>query len=362
VRVLIVSGIWPPDVGGPASHAPEVASYLLDHGHQVRAVVTADTEPAPERFPVSWIPRSSQLRHVRALATIARYSRSADVVYTTGMFGRSGAAAAVVRTPYVIKLTADPAFERARRLGLTHATLAEFQHERASVTFPLRMTRDTIARHAAHVVTPSEYLAALARKWGAPAVSVLPNPAPNVDDVPSRDDARRAFAIEGPTLVFAGRLVPQKALDSAIAATRDAGVGLVIAGDGPERARLETLGHARFLGPLPRGDVLALLRAGDASILSSAWENFPHSVVESLAVGTPVVATAVGGVAEVLHDGVNGLLVPPEDVEALTRAVRRLFAAPGELEQLRANAASSVGAYSADRVYGRLLQILEEAG
>ena len=79
-----------------------------------------------------------------------------------------------------------------------------------------------------------------------------------------------------------------------------------------------------------------MFAAADASILSSSWENFPHSVVESLAVGTPVIATRVGGVAEVVEDGVNGLLVPVGDADALAAAVRRFFADEELRERLRA--------------------------
>ncbi len=136
-------------------------------------------------------------------------------------------------------------------------------------------------------------------------------------------------------------------------------MALVIAGDGPERAALERLGHARFVGPLSRPAVLELFRAGDASLVSSSWENFPHTVVESLAVGTPVIATRTGGVAEVVRDGENGLLVEPGDVEALAEAIRRFF---GGLEDaLRANAADSVAEYAPERVYSRLEQILVAA-
>jgi glycosyltransferase involved in cell wall biosynthesis len=165
----------------------------------------------------------------------------------------------------------------------------------------------------------------------------------------------------GPTLVFAGRLALPKSLEVGIEAARAAGVDLLVAGDGPERDRLERLGHARFLGPLPRAEVLELFRAGDASLLSSSWENFPHGVVESLAAGTPVVATRVGGVPEVVHDGENGLLVEPGDVAALEAAIRRLFTEPGLLERLRAAAVPSIADYSADAVYGRLLEILVKA-
>jgi glycosyltransferase involved in cell wall biosynthesis len=360
VNVVVVSGIWPPDVGGPASHAPEVAEFLLAHGHAPHVLVTADRAPAAEAYPVDWIPRSSPLRHVLAFRRVAQLAKRADVVYTTGMFGRSGAGSLASRTPYVVKLTADPAYERARRRGLTHATLAGFQEDRSPVTLPFRAARDAIAARAAHVITPSAFLRELTVGWGVPAerVTVLPNPAPVIPAVPSRDELRMRFAMDGPTLVFAGRLALPKSLEVGIEAARRAGVPLLIAGDGPERARLEALGHARFLGPLPRDEVLALFRAGDASLLSSSWENFPHSVVESLAAGTPVVATRVGGVPEVVRDGENGLLVAPGDVDALTDAIRRAFAG---LDGLRANAAASVADYSRERVYGKLLDILTAA-
>ncbi len=120
MKVLVVSGIWPPDVGGPASHAPDVAAFLRSHGHGVEVVVTASAAPAPEAYPVRWVRRSlpKGAIHVRTGLEVARRAARADVVYTTGMFGRSAFGARLARRPYVIKLTADPAFERARRRGI----------------------------------------------------------------------------------------------------------------------------------------------------------------------------------------------------------------------------------------------------
>jgi glycogen synthase len=107
--------------------------------------------------------------------------------------------------------------------------------------------------------------------------------------------------------------------------------------------------------------VLELFRAADASLLSSSWENFPHTVVEALAVGTPVIATRTGGVAEVVRDGENGLVVEPGDLDALTGAIERFFADRALAERLRANAAASVTDYAPERVYGRLAEILAGA-
>src|SRR5207247_1003865 len=72
VKVLIVSGIWPPDVGGPASHAPEVASFLGTRGHDVEVVTTADSAPAPEEYPVRWVRRSLPpgVRHAEGIRLV----------------------------------------------------------------------------------------------------------------------------------------------------------------------------------------------------------------------------------------------------------------------------------------------------
>ena len=365
MKILVVSGIWPPDVGGPATHAPEVAQFLYERGHKVQVLTTAATAPAPQPYPVRWISRSIPpgVRHGEGVRAVRSGARGADVVYSTGMFGRSALGSYLARTPFVVKLTADPAYERARRWRLWSRSLGEFQDTSGAATFALRHSRDADIRRAAHIVTPSSYIRELALGWGAEPerVTVLPNPAPPVPELAPRDELRRRFGFDGPTLVFAGRLTAQKDLGLAIEAARRAGVALAIAGDGPDRQALEALGHARFLGPLERKGVLELFRAGDASILSSLWENFPHTVVEALAVGTPVIATRTGGVAEVVRDGENGLLVEPGNLAQLTAAVERFFADEALAAKLRAAAVDSVEDYSAQRIYGRLEQILIEA-
>jgi glycosyltransferase involved in cell wall biosynthesis len=372
MKVLVVSGIWPPDVGGPASHAPDVARFLQSHGHQVEVVVTAAAEPAAEPFSVRWASRSRPIgiRHVDSLLMIWRHARAADVVYSTGMFGRSGIAAAVARRPLVLKLTGDPAFERLRARGAVAGDVESFQDGGGGLTgFALRRLRDRVLRRAAHVFTPSGYLRDLVIGWGIAAdrVSVMPNPAPFSAPSEPRDALRRRYSFGGPTLAFAGRLTAQKALDVMVAALADCpGVSLVVAGDGGERDALVAdvaargmTDRVRVLGALPREEVLDLFAAADASILSSSWENFPHSVVESLAVGTPVIATRAGGVAEVVVDGSNGLLVPVGDAGALAAAVRRYFEDEGLRTRLRADAAVSVVPYRADRLLGMLEQTLE---
>ena len=228
----------------------------------------------------------------------------------------------------------------------------------------LRQARNAAVSRAVHVFCPSAYLRDIAVGWGLPEerISVLPNPAPIVPALPARNVLRASYGMTGVALAFAGRLTPQKDLVLALdAIERVPGVRLVLLGEGPERAALER--HVRerglaervsFLGGGSRDDVLELFRAADGSLLSSAWENFPHTVVEALAVGTPVIATAVGGVPEIVRDGENGLLVAPHDVVALANAVERFAADAGLRERLAKAAAPSVAAYAPEIVLGRV--------
>ncbi len=372
MKVVVVSGIWPPDVGGPASHAPELADFLHERGHEVTVVTTADRAPEPRPYPVDWLPRRcpSGVRHFFTAGLVHRAANSADVVYSTGMLGRSALGSKLARTPLVQRLAGDPAYERALRRGLTSAPLDRFQDERGLLISALRRARDLELRRAKRIVVPSAALADVVAGWGIDRarIEVVPHAvsAPQLGD---RDELRRRHGLDGPTLVFAGRLVPQKALAVALEAVRrNEAVTLLLAGDGPERAKVEAQardlgldGRARFLGAQPRESVFELLRAADATLLSSDWESFGLVVAEALAVGTPVLAAAAGGVQEILEDGRNGLLVPAGDADALADAIGRFFDDAELQGRLRAAAADSVRRLAPDEIYARLERILEEA-
>jgi glycosyltransferase involved in cell wall biosynthesis len=371
VRVVVVSGIWPPDPGGPASHAPALADFLTERGHDVAVVTTADDAPAPRPYFVVWAPRASRLRHLYAASLVRKHARNADVVYATGMVRRAAIGSRLARRPLVVKLVSDEVFERETRSGRYQGTLDEFQEVRGARIRFLRSTRNAALRGARHIFCPSAYLRGVALRWGlnGKRLSVLPNPAPEIPPLPSREELRSELDMTGHALVFAGRLGPQKALGIALTALAGVpDVSLVIAGDGPERAELERraseLGltdRVLFLGSVPRETVLRLFRAADGSLLSSLWENLPHAVVESLRVGCPVIATAVGGVPEVVEDGRNGLLVPPGDPAALAAAISRLFSDPELASRLAAAAHSSVDDFSEEAVFSTIEAELERA-
>jgi len=374
VKVVVVTGLWPPDVGGPASHAPALARALLERGHDVEAVTTASSPPPDPGYRMRWVRRDrpAVLRHLGVVLAVFVAARRSDRVYATTMVRRAALGAALARTPLVVKLVADEVFEREHRSGRFAGTLAAFQSHRGGLRVrALRATRRVALRRARHVVVPSAYLRAHALAWGLDPgrTSVVPNPAPALAELPTRDEAREGLGIEGPALGFAGRLTAQKALPDALAAlSRVSGAELLVLGDGPERENLEQvtaeLGVAdrvRFLGPGGREDVLRLFRAVDLVLVTSAWENLPHTLLEALAVGTPVVATAVGGIPEVVRDGENGMLVAAGDVVALAAAIERVLQDPILRQQLADAAAASVEPLAEPRILRRIVETIEQS-
>jgi glycosyltransferase involved in cell wall biosynthesis len=140
---------------------------------------------------------------------------------------------------------------------------------------------------------------------------------------------------------------------------------LVIAGDGPIRAELEGYarelpldGRVHFLGP--RDDVDPILRSLDVAVLSSDFEGKPLFVFECMANRTPLVATAVGGLLELVRNGETGVLVPPRDPEALAGAVAGLLADREKGAKIAATAAEELGAFTIEAVADRFADLYEE--
>lgn len=143
-------------------------------------------------------------------------------------------------------------------------------------------------------------------------------------------------------------------------------IHLVICGDGPERCRLEEAVRGAdlqkrviFLGH--REDVPELLSACDIFVLPSLHEALGLSVLEAMAAGRPVVATAVGGLKETVSDGVNGLLVPPRDGMSLAAAIRRLISEPELAKSLAENANNlAVRDFSVENMVDGVTGVYEE--
>lgn len=173
----------------------------------------------------------------------------------------------------------------------------------------------------------------------------------------------------GDGLLFVGRLTPEKGVHQLIdAVVRHPELRLTILGDGPERAALSaraeaTGGRIRVPGPVPKAEVVRAMRASRAVIVPSTWpENQPMAILEAMAAARPVVATDLGGSAELVHDGETGLVVPAGDVAALGAALTRLAGDPALAERLgRAGRRAVVERHAPDHHLAAVLDVYAEA-
>jgi glycosyltransferase involved in cell wall biosynthesis len=169
------------------------------------------------------------------------------------------------------------------------------------------------------------------------------------DLTPTGRDVRPdlGIAAEAPVIVSVGYLRPQKALEVLLEAAaelrpRHSSLRVLIVGDGEERAKLEGLIDSRGLRNVVsilghRRDVMDIVTTADVTVCCSDFEGTPQAVIEYMAAGKPVVATRVGGLPDLVEDGVSGILVEPRSPGALAEAVDGLLAQPDHAREMGRN-------------------------
>jgi glycosyltransferase involved in cell wall biosynthesis len=288
-------------------------------------------------FPINGFFRSATRRQLKRYAAWCR-DRGIHVVLTsdfyTNVFGLAGAAMA--RVPVRIG---------GRRELVTEKTAPRLLLQRA-------------AYQTAHrVIANSSAAAERLRREGVPStrIAVVPNgiDAARYSCVRTARPVRRAVVV--------ANLRPEKGHDiliEAVARHRPVfeGLEVLLVGDGPCRADLERLARERAVLPIvqflgERHDIPELLAGADLFILPSLTEAFPNGVLEAMAAGMPVIATAVGGTCELVENAVSGVLVRPGDAGALAHAVTMLRADTRRAHEIgRAARERVVARYSIDRM------------
>jgi glycosyltransferase involved in cell wall biosynthesis len=388
VKVLFASGIYPPDIGGPATYVRNLALALRARGIEPEVVTYGDEAPPDDGFPVRSVRRSRGPlgRYADYARVVRRAAARADLVYvqdalSSGLPGSAGAWAA--RRPVVLKVVGDPAWEVSTEAGWVRDGFGEFQARRYGPRVEgLRRVQRLVAGHAARVIVPSRFLRDVVHGWGVPVerIQVVYNSAPE----PAPADVRAAGlgrgdrrVVDGRTVVVtAGRLLPHKRFDQvirAVAAVRPErpDVHLVVAGAGPcdgeLRALARDLGVAdavTFAGRLPRAELALQLEAADVFVLLSDYEGFSHVLLEAMRAGLPVVASDVGGNPELVQDGVSGRLVHvdrPEEVRAALAEICRDAVLRRRLaDGARAKAAELTWDVTVERTLGVLRSLVQD--
>lgn len=347
--------------GGIGAHVASLARGLTAAGGTVTVCGPAATDKqfgfrasgtrfAPVEIPAS--PRPNDVRAVGALrAAVSGASPPVDVVHAHGL--RAGFVAAVARTGHPLVVSwHNAALSRGLR-GSVHALLERLVARAATVT--LGASADLVER-AREVGSRDARLAEVAAPELPPARR-------------SRAAVRAEFgAAPGtPVILSVGRLHPQKRHDLLIrAAARWRALSpapvVLIAGSGPSYMALAALiseSHAPVQLIGHRGDVADLLAAADLAVVTSDWEARQLFAQEALRAGVPLVATAVGGLPELVGDA--AVLVPPGDLEAFDARVRDLLSGPERRERYaEAGRARAAGWPNEETTVRRLAELYAE--
>ncbi|MGC0142889.1 glycosyltransferase family 4 protein [Pseudactinotalea sp. Z1732] len=374
-RVALIVSSFLPRFGGVERHVLEVSRGLRDRGYEVTiwAVDQGDEVPSSvDGIPLRYLPcplpardLGSLVKFLRRLPAAIRAWRRAvrtdrPQILNVQCFGPNGVYATVLSRFSGIPLVysahgetsgdADDIFTSSR---LIRRALAAGIRRSSAITACSRFAADDLLRFAART----------------PPVHIVFN---GVDRAPPRPATMPPLP---PRFIAAvGRLVPNKGFGELIAAfapvaAENGDVGLVIAGDGPDRQRLEELTdrhgltqQVRLLGRLSAGQVHQLLQHAEMLVVPSHVEAFGIAILEGWRAGAPVIATSRGGAAEFVQDTVNGLLVDPFDAAALSTAMLSLLGDPVGAAHLARAGSAAFGPFTWDAVSNRYQAVLDRVG
>ncbi len=362
MRILIATGIFPPDVGGPAIYVQSLAEEFIRQGVRIVVLTYSDQKSKQDyTFPVIRISRQypKGIRHFLYSLKLLSLARAADVIYAQNPVSAglpAALAAKILGKKLVLKVVGDAVWERARSRG------REVEDMKI-----LKKLQKWTAKSADKIIVPSFYLKNMVQQWGIPEkkIKVVYNAVETKKQVPERID------IKGDIILSIGRLVPWKGFDALIEIIPDLikenpNFRLLIVGEGEERKNLELKidnlklkDRVRLMGRVDHSDISFYFRAADIFILNSEYEGLSHTILEAMQYGIPVIASNKGGNPELIKDGFNGFLIEYDNQEQLKRAILKLWRDKNLQKRFTHNSKKKLKQFSFEKMIEKTLEVLK---
>jgi glycosyltransferase involved in cell wall biosynthesis len=315
--LLLISGIFPPETGGPAKFTADFASWCALTGNKVAVITYRNCNNQLNLSDLGYdvVPalKSESLlnTYITMINTIRRSVGTGVPALAVGAFLETYIASLLFRFNYVAKVPGDIVWERARNNRITNLDIESFQNFKLPLKYKIyRFLYTQSLVRASQVIVPSKGLRDLCIVWGIQEekISLIYNSV-NIDKYLTLTNTKSEFDV-----LTVCRLVPWKGVDEVIRYCSTRGLKLAVAGDGPERTSLESLAvslqaKVSFLGDIPEEEVLNVMSKSKVFVLNSSYEGLPHALIEARAARLISVARDGTGSAEVIHDDVDGLLV-----------------------------------------------------
>ena len=317
MKILITVGIYPPDIGGPASFVPKIAKLLKENECEVTVICLSNEKILDhEPYKVIRILRNQNLviRWIKTVFNMIAYGRDAELIFVNGLPMEAYIANLFLRKKLIRKIVGDWAWERGRNKGITNDSFDEFQKNKHNLHLEIaKFSRGWTATKSDLVITPSMHLKEVVKNWG-----VLEN---NLKVIYNGTKIQPIIEKQGNEVLHfltVGRLAPWKNIDKiihAMALLNNKGFNFIfnIVGSGPLDEKLKKLvtdlkleKKIFFLGQKNTDELNKIYLKSDIYIQASGYEGLPHVILEAINFNLSIISTPIGGTNEILLNGKNG--------------------------------------------------------
>lgn len=344
MKILITTGIFPPDIGGPSRMVERLANDLVVNGNEVTVLTFGQEDQERRSYKVK-----KASGKISFFSNIYKLGRQVDVIYTFDLYTAGFLSWLVgkvwLKKKLVVRFAGDSAWEFAVNQGYTTDDIVAFQAKKYGWRILWKKkARLLILQGADKVVAVSNFMKELAVKIGVkPAnIEVIYNAVDFVDFKGEKSvELRNTLDLPADCRIImtAARLVPWKGIDGLIQAVAklklDASLPnlkLLVIGEGKDLGRLKKIAKEEgvedlvvFTGRISLDKIFDYYRLADVFVLNSNYEGLSHVLLEVLSLGIPVVASKSGGNPEVVEHNENGILIKYNDVEDLSLAIKKIL-------------------------------------
>ena len=334
--ILITVGIFPPDIGGPASFVPKITKYLINKGHNVKIICLSDKEHLTYKDDINVIRINRSLpiifRWLKTIVKIYSNSKKSDLIFVNGLGTETTIANLFIRKKVIRKIVGDPVWERVYNKNLIDESFDDFQENNHGLSISLqKMIRNWSINKSNLIITPSQHLKNFIDKIGFDKNIFVINNGVNIEQ--HNKVVLQNNIIQ---LLVVSRLVSQKNIDSIIKAIKvmeNENIILNIVGDGSEINNLKLLvkkyeldKKINFIGKIENTKLNEYLKNADIFIQSSDYEGLPHSILEAMNFEIPILSTDVGGCSVLLNKGERGYIIPmPVSEVEISEGIRTII-------------------------------------
>ncbi|MDA8667465.1 glycosyltransferase family 4 protein [Acidimicrobiia bacterium] len=351
MNILITVGIFPPDIGGPASFVPKISDFLIENGHNVKIICLSEAgnNHTEDNLDVVRIKRSNNLpiRWIKTIYQIVKNGRRSDLIFVNGLGVESAIANLILQKQLIRKIVGDPVWERAYNKKRITQSFDDFQNNKHSFLVEVqKLLRNWSINSAEIVITPSDHLNSFVSGIGYSKKILKINNGVNITDINRANESKADI-----NLIIISRLVVQKNINIVIEAMKlldNKNLKLRIIGEGGEFSKLESAIHdlnlqnqVQLLGKIDNNKISQFLLTADIFIQASNYEGLPHSVLEAINYEVPILSTETGGCKDLLNDGERGFIIPiPPDKKVIAENISFIIENKAEATK-RANEAKA---------------------